>query len=77
MKQGMPFKQALKKALEPVSKSTLVVAPQISARPFVQIAFKLAGLPLPKFQVLDDSKSLDAATSGRVELMRGGVGLAR
>jgi ABC-type nitrate/sulfonate/bicarbonate transport system substrate-binding protein len=67
MKQGMPFKQALKKALEPVSKSTLVVAPQISARPFVQIAFKLAGLPLPKFQVLDDSKSLVLAKAGRIQ----------
>ncbi|HZO96989.1 MAG TPA: hypothetical protein VFB42_06420 [Gaiellaceae bacterium] len=66
MKQGLPFAQALKKALEPVSRSTLVVAPQISARPFVQIAFKLAGLPLPKFQVLDDSKSLVLAKSGRI-----------
>jgi hypothetical protein len=66
MKQGLPFTQALEKALEPVSKSTLVVAPQISARPFVQIAFKLAGLPLPKFQVLDDSKSLVLAKAGRI-----------
>lgn len=67
MKQGLPFKAALRKALEPVSKATLVVAPQISARPFVQIAFKLAGLPLPKFQVLDDSKSLVLAKAGRID----------
>lgn len=67
MKQGLPFKTALRKALEPVSKATLVVAPQISARPFVQIAFKLAGLPLPKFQVLDDSKSLVLAKAGRID----------
>lgn len=67
MKEGMPFKAALRKALEPVSKATLVVAPQISARPFVQIAFKLAGLPLPKFQVLDDSKSLVLAKAGRID----------
>lgn len=67
MKEGLAFRAALRKALEPVSKSTLVVAPQISARPFVQIAFKLAGLPLPKFQVLDDSKSLVLAKAGRID----------
>jgi ABC-type nitrate/sulfonate/bicarbonate transport system substrate-binding protein len=65
MKRSLPFKAALRKALEPVSKGTLVVAPQISARPFVQISFKLAGLPLPKLQVLDDSKSLILAKAGR------------
>lgn len=67
MKGGLPFKAALRKALEPVSKGTLVVAPQISARPFVQIAFKLAGLPMPKLQVLDDSKSLVLAKAGRID----------
>jgi hypothetical protein len=67
MKQGLPFKQALRKALQPLMGKTLVVAPQLSARPFVQIAFKLAGLPLPQFEVLDDSKSLVLAKSGRID----------
>ena len=67
MKQGLPFKQALRKALQPLMGKTLVVAPQLSARPFVQIAFKLAGLPLPQLEVLDDSKSLVLAKSGRID----------
>lgn len=68
MAEGLGFKAAMRKTLAPVAKETLVVAPLIDARIFDRLAFQLAGLPLPKLQVLDDSKSLVLAKAGRINL---------
>jgi hypothetical protein len=67
MAQGLSFKKAMNKALTPLAGQTLVVAPLIDARPFVRIAFDIAGVPQPKLQVLDDSKSLVLAKAKRIK----------
>jgi ABC-type nitrate/sulfonate/bicarbonate transport system substrate-binding protein len=67
IKQGVPFEEAMKKALEPMKGKELVVAPLLDAREFVKQSFNLAGLPQPKLKVMDDPKSLIAARSGQID----------
>lgn len=68
MNQGMSFAAAMHKTLAPVAGKTLVVAPLVDARGFDALAFKIAGIPEPSLQVLDDSKSLELAKARRVDL---------
>jgi hypothetical protein len=64
MAEGKTFDEALKATLAPLAGKTLVGAPELSARPFEEGLQKMSGLTW-NLQVLDDSKSLVLAKSGR------------
>jgi ABC-type nitrate/sulfonate/bicarbonate transport system substrate-binding protein len=64
---GASFKDALRQALRPLSGKTVYVPTAAAARGFDQVPFKLAGLPLPNYQPLDDSQMLILAKSGRLD----------
>ena len=66
--QGMSFEQAIRQALLPLQGKTLVGAPELSDRPFEEAAAKFAKVQW-QLQVLDDSKSLVLAKSGREDFV--------
>lgn len=65
--QGLPFKEAMAKALEPMKGKTLVVSQLLDARDFTRQSFEIAGMEQPKLQILDDPKSLVAARAGKID----------
>lgn len=67
VKQGMPFKEAMAKSLEPMKGKTLVVSQLLDAREFTRQAFEIAGMEQPKLQILDDAKSLVAARANKID----------
>lgn len=67
LKQGLPFKEAMAKSLEPMKGKTLVVSQLLDARDFTRQSFEIAGMEQPKLQILDDPKSLVAARAGKIE----------
>ncbi len=67
LEEGLPFKEAMAKALEPMKGKTLVVSQMLDARDFTRQSFEIAGMEQPKLQILDDPKSLVAARSGNIE----------
>jgi hypothetical protein len=66
--EGKSYEEALKLALAPMKGKTLVGAPELSDRPFEEYLNKTSGADF-KLQVLDDSKSLVLAKSGREEFV--------
>ena len=66
--EGMNFDEALKATLAPVDGKTLVVAPELSARPFQEGLSNLSGVKW-NLQVLEDSKMLVLAKAGRVDFV--------
>lgn len=66
--QGMSFEQAIHAALAPMQGKTLVGAPELSDRPFEEGVAKFAGVHW-NLEVLDDSKSLVLAKSGREDFV--------
>lgn len=66
---GMSFDAAIAAALKPLQGKTLTVAPQLSDRPFEDAAFKYAKITPPKLEIMDDSKSLVEAKSGRIDFV--------
>jgi hypothetical protein len=65
---GMNFEQAIHAALAPMEGKTLVGAPELSDRPFEEGLAKFSGVKW-KLEVLDDSKSLVLAKSGREDFV--------
>jgi hypothetical protein len=66
--EGMNFEQAIHAALAPLDGKTLVGAPELSDRPFEEGLEKFSGVHW-KLEVLDDSKSLVLAKSGREDFV--------
>jgi ABC-type nitrate/sulfonate/bicarbonate transport system substrate-binding protein len=66
---GMSFDDAMHAALLPLQSKTLVVAPQLSDRPFEDASFKYAKITAPKLDIMDDSKSLVEAKAGRIDFV--------
>jgi len=66
--EGMNFEQAIHAALAPLEGKTLVGAPELSDRPFEEGLEKFSGVHW-KLEVLDDSKSLVLAKSGREDFV--------
>ncbi len=68
MKSGMNFKQALRKAVEPVVKANLLgTGPLVDTRPFIDLTFNTAGFKQPKFLIADSPKIVVLAQSGRLD----------
>lgn len=68
LEEGMPFPEAMAKALSVLDGKTLVIPPQLSNRPFTDAAAEFSGKSW-KVQVLDDSKSLVLAKSGQIDFL--------
>jgi hypothetical protein len=66
--EGKSYEEALKLALAPMKGKTLVGAPELSDRPFEEYVNKTSGADF-KLQVLEDSKSLVLAKSGREDFV--------
>lgn len=66
--EGMDFQHAIHAALAPLEGKTLVGAPELSDRPFEEGLAKFSGVHW-KLEVLDDSKSLVLAKSGREDFV--------
>jgi hypothetical protein len=69
MKQGLPFKTALRRALEPLAKSGTKMAITAAAfpHPFLNLVFKTAGLERPELQQMDDQQSLLLVRNGSLD----------
>jgi hypothetical protein len=66
--EGLSYEEALKKTLAPMEGKTLVGAPELSDRPFEEYLANASGVKW-NLQVLDDSKSLVLAKSGREDFV--------
>lgn len=67
--QGMSFKDALKKALEPLVGKKVYAPAEISDKVFAELPFKLAGLKLPDYVTMEDPQMLLLAKSGRADFV--------
>jgi ABC-type nitrate/sulfonate/bicarbonate transport system substrate-binding protein len=67
IQEGASFEDALKQALQPLSGQTVYVPTAAASRPFHEVPFELAGLPLPNYKPMDDPQMLLLAKSGRLQ----------
>ncbi|MGW1551575.1 hypothetical protein [Streptomyces sp. NPDC002346] len=69
--EGMQPKEALQAALKPLidSKEKLTTSPLIQTRPFINMAFQIAGDKVPALNLLDDPQALIAARSGQADFL--------
>ena len=69
LKQGMSIEAALKATLEPLVSpgKKLATTAALDTRPFIDVAFGLAGLPKPELLLVDDPQNLVLSRSGQVE----------
>ncbi|HEY1783211.1 MAG TPA: hypothetical protein VGG79_22800 [Roseiarcus sp.] len=69
MTPGTDYKQALAKALAPLSGKKVYVPASISEKVFVELPFKLSGTPLPDYVTMEDPQMLLLAKSGRIDFL--------
>jgi ABC-type nitrate/sulfonate/bicarbonate transport system substrate-binding protein len=72
VKQGLPFKTALKKTLDQMQGKTFTIPPVVGDRPFLHTAFSSAGLDYTKFThviVTPDSNMVALASGGKTDFV--------
>ncbi len=69
--EGMQPKEALQAALKPLidSGEKLTTSPLIQTRPFINMAFQIAGDKVPSLNLLDDPQAIVAARAGQVNYL--------
>jgi ABC-type nitrate/sulfonate/bicarbonate transport system substrate-binding protein len=69
MTPSVDYKQALAKALAPLSGKKVYIPASISEKVFVELPFKLSGVPLPDYVTMEDPQMLLLAKSGRIDFL--------
>jgi hypothetical protein len=66
---GATFEDALKQALTPLSGKTVYAPGVVSEKEYKEVPFRLAGLPPPNYENMDDAQMLLLAKSDRLDFM--------